>query len=53
MEVVTDAIEKGLSFEQTVEELSMADVFAQMPKEGPGAGFLRLNVKRLYEVLKK
>ena len=53
IEAVSEAIKKGLSFEQTLEEVSKSKIAAQMPKEGPGLDFLRLNIERLYQVLKK
>jgi len=53
IDVVADAIDRRLSLEQTLEEVPKAEMFSQMPKEGPGAGFLRMNIERIYEVLKK
>lgn len=53
LDVVAEAVNKGLSLEQALEEVPKAEMFAEMPKDGPGAGFLRMNLERLYEFLKK
>ena len=53
LDVVADAINKGMDLEQVLEEVPKTEMFAQMPREGPGMGFLRMNIERIYEVLKK
>jgi len=53
IDTVADAIARGLSLEEAMEEVPRAEQFAQMPKEGPAAGFLRMNIESLYKSLKK
>ena len=53
IDAVADAIAKGMSLEEAMEEVPKAEQFADMPKEGPAAGFLRMNIERIYQVLKK
>jgi cyclase len=53
LDVVGDAIKKGLSLEQTLEEVPKAEMFKQMGGESPVPGFLNMNIERLYEILKK
>ena len=53
IDIVANAVNKGLSLEQALEEVPKAEMFAQMPSEGPGAGFLRMNIEKIYQFLKK
>jgi cyclase len=53
IDIVADAIASGMSLEETLEKVPQAEMFANMPKEGPGAGFLRMNIEKLYRTLKK
>jgi len=53
VDAVADAIAKGMSLEEAQEKLPLAEPFSKMPKEGPAAGFLRMNIERIYQVLKK
>ncbi len=53
IDAVADAIDKGMNLEEAIEEVPKAEMFADMPKEGPAAGFLRMNIERIYRYLKK
>ncbi len=53
IDVVGDVIAKGMSLEEAMGEVPKAEQFAQMPKEGPMSGFLRMNIESLYRYLKK
>ncbi len=53
LDAVGDAVKKGMSLEEACEKVPEAEMFAGMPKDGPGAGFLRMNIEVLYNTLKK
>ncbi len=53
LDAVGDAIAKGMSLEEAMEKVPQAEQFDDMPKEGPAAGFLRMNIERIYQILKK
>ncbi len=53
MDAMTDAISRGMSLEEAQEKIPQAPQFAHMPKEGPAAGFLRMNIESLYRYYKK
>jgi len=53
IDVVADAIAKGMSLEEAQEKVPLAEQFSQMPKEGPAANFMRMNIERIYLALKK
>lgn len=53
IDAVADAIARGMSLEEAQEKVPLTGPFADMPKEGPAAGFLRMNIERIYQVLKK
>lgn len=53
IEVVTDAINKGLSLEEAFVEVPKAPMFANVSMEGRPEGFLNMNIERLYNILKK
>jgi cyclase len=53
IDVVANAVNRGLNLEQILEEVPKVEMFAQVPKEGPGVGFLRMNIERIYQFLKQ
>ena len=53
IDTVADAIAKGMSLEEAQDKLPLAEQFSQMPKEGPMAGLVGMNIEKLYKVLKK
>jgi len=52
-DVVAEAVNKGMSLEEALRKIPEAEMFAGVPKEGPEASFLRLNIERIYRTLSK
>jgi cyclase len=48
---VSDAISRGLGVKETVDEISHDDRFTSLPRQGPEALFLQINIRSLYEIL--
>ncbi len=55
IDAIANAIAKGMSLEETVEKVpaDLPGQMADMPKDGPMAGFLRINIEKIYQYLKK
>ena len=53
LDAVSTAINRGLGVKETIEEISRDDRFADVPREGPQAGFLQSNIESLINILKK
>lgn len=53
MDAVETAIAKGMSLQEAQKKVTLAEVFPDMPRDERTAGIIRMNVERLYEVLKK
>ena len=53
IDVIGKAVDAGASLEETFTRINEAREFSQVPKEGPMAGFFRMNVESLYKALKK
>ncbi len=51
VEVVSGAIKEGLNSEETCKKIMEAKEFSDIPKEGPIAGFVNMNVDALYKSL--
>ncbi len=49
---VSAAIDRGLGVEETIEAILADERFGDLPREGPEADFLSINIRRLYEILK-
>ena len=53
VEVVSGAIKEGLNPEETGKRIMGAKEFSDIPKKGPVAGFVNMNVEALYKILSK
>jgi cyclase len=53
MDTVADAIAQGMTLEEAQEKVKLAEKFPWLPRDERTAGVIRMNVARLYEVLKK
>jgi glyoxylase-like metal-dependent hydrolase (beta-lactamase superfamily II) len=53
LETVKDAIGKGMTMEEVQKKVTMLKQFPNLPRDERTAGIVRMNVTRLYEVLKK
>lgn len=53
IDVIGKAVKAGASLEETFKQINEAKEFSQVPKEGPMAGFFKMNVESLYRALKK
>jgi cyclase len=53
IDTVKKAISKGMTLEEVQQKVTMAKQFPDLPRDERTAGIVRMNVERLYEVLKK
>jgi cyclase len=53
MDAVEAAIARGMSLQEAREKVTLAEVFPNMPRDERTVSTIRMNVERLYEVLKK
>ncbi len=53
LNVIGKAVDAGASLEETFKRVNEAKEFARVPKEGPMAGFFKMNVESLHRALKK
>ena len=53
VEWVSGAIKEGLDAEETSKRIMEAKEFSDIPKTGPIAGFVKMNIESLYRILKE
>jgi len=53
MDVVQAAIDKGMSSAEVQEKVTLAEIFPHIPRDERTVAVIRMNVGRLYEILKK
>lgn len=53
IDTVRSAIDKGMSLQETQEKVTFEGLLPQIPRDERSADVIRMNVTRLYEVLKK
>ena len=53
LDVVGEAVKRGLNQEDAIEQVLQADMFSAMPKESPADFMLRMNIEKIYQHLKK